>query len=125
MYKFIVLVLAILVSSYAADFSQSKKILLKQIYPDHQKTFYCENSYKLDIVDGKEKTVIINDINRYSPRKPNRPESKFVNWEHVMPASKLGSTLVCWKNGGRKACRNDTLFKKMESDMHNLVPSTC
>ena len=123
MYKFIVLVLAILVSSYAADFSQSKKILLKQIYPDHQKTFYCENSYKLDIVDGKEKTVIINDINRYSPRKPNRPESKFVNWEHVMPASKLGSTLVCWKNGGRKACRNDTLFKKMESDMHNLVPS--
>ena len=87
MYKFIVLLLVIFGLSYADDFGKSKKILLKQIYPDHQKTFYCGNSYKLDIVDGKEKTVIIKDINKYSPRKPNRFESKFVNWEHVMPLS--------------------------------------
>lgn len=38
MYKFIVLLLVIFGLSYADDFGKSKKILLKQIYPDHQRT---------------------------------------------------------------------------------------
>lgn len=66
MNKFIVLLLVILVSSYAADFSKSKKILLKQIYPDHQITFYCGNQYEITRVGGKEKSLIIEDSKFYS-----------------------------------------------------------
>lgn len=69
MNKSLVLLLVILVSSYAADFSKSKKILLKQIYPDHQITFYCGNPYEITRVGGKEKSLIIEDDKFYSPRK--------------------------------------------------------
>jgi len=40
-----------------------------------------------------------------------------------MPAHNFGKHLHCWREGGRKACRKDPLFKKMEADMHNLVPA--
>ena len=102
MYKFIVLLLVIFGLSYADDFGKSKKILLKQIYPDHQKTFYCGNSYKLDIVDGKEKTVIIKDINKYSPRKPNRFESKFVNGNILCLLKILGNIYLVGKREEEK-----------------------
>ena len=40
-----------------------------------------------------------------------------------MPAENFGRQLSCWKEGGRKACKNDITFNEMEADMHNLVPS--
>lgn len=39
-----------------------------------------------------------------------------------MPAENFGRQLSCWKEGGRKACKNDITFNEMEADMHNLVP---
>jgi deoxyribonuclease I len=129
MNKFIVLLLVILVSSYAADFSKSKKILLKQIYPDHQITFYCGNPYEITRVGGKEKSLIIEDDKFYSPRKPftksgkENERAKRIEWEHVMPAENFGRHLSCWKEGGRKACKKDPIFNEMEGDMHNLVPA--
>ena len=40
-----------------------------------------------------------------------------------MPAENFGRHLSCWKEGGRKACKNDPIFNEMEADMHNLVPA--
>ena len=42
-----------------------------------------------------------------------------------MPAENFGRQLSCWKEGGRKACKNNITFNEMEADMHNLVPATC
>lgn len=36
----------------------------------------------------------------------------------------MGHFLPCWKDGGRKNCSaNDSLFKIMEGDLHNLYPA--
>jgi deoxyribonuclease-1 len=40
-----------------------------------------------------------------------------------MPAYWFGSQLQCWQDGGRKACKKIKAFKRMEGDMHNLVPA--
>lgn len=112
--------------SYGASFSKSKKILTKKIYMDNQKTFYCKNPYKLN---NKKKAIIISDNNFYSPRKTHYKSGKIntrakrVEWEHIMPAYNFARHLSCWKEGGRKACKKDKVFKRMEADMHNLVPA--
>ena len=124
--NFLLLIVFISLSALQANeinFSHSKKLLLKQVYHDNKKDFYCDNPYNIAQVNGREKTLVIPDVSKYSPRKPNRPETKFINWEHVMPANRFGQNLDCWKKGGRKGCKNDLLFNQMESDMHNLTPS--
>jgi len=43
---------------------------------------------------------------------------------HVVPAWEFGHQLQCWQDGGRKNCgKNNPQFKKMEADLHNLVPA--
>ncbi|GEM_PF-1481397 len=106
-------------------FSQSKKFL-KQIYGDHQVTFYCGCEYKYD-KNGDE------DINAkkcgYKPRNPlnkegeTNPRTTRIEWEHMFPAENFGRHLPCWKEGGRKGCAKDDKFNEMESDMRNLVPA--
>lgn len=116
---------------FSSSFSQSKKLLLKKVYYDHQYTFYCENPYEIKIVNGKEKAIIIKNLKYYSPRKPftksakKNERAKRVEFEHIMPVENFGRHLSCWKEGGRKACKNDSTFNEMEADMHNLVPATC
>lgn len=109
--------------SYADSFAQSKNIL-KEIYKDHQTTFYCGCNYTYENHD--------NMINRsscgYKPRiaitKKGNPNERArrIEWEHIMPAENFGKHLPCWKDGGRKACQSDPVFQKMEADMMNLVP---
>ena len=126
---FLLIVLLFNSSLFSSSFLQSKKLLLKKVYYDHRFTFYCENPYEIKIVNGKEKALIIQDSKYYSPRKPftksgkENIRTKRVEFEHIMPAENFGRHLSCWKEGGRKACKNDPIFKKMEADMHNLVPS--
>ncbi|MFA9374159.1 MAG: endonuclease [Poseidonibacter sp.] len=127
--KLLLTLLIIALSANATSFSKSKKILLKKIYPDNQNTFYCNNPYEIKTIKGKEKTLIIQNEQYYSPRKefyksgkPNTRATR-VEWEHVMPAHNFGKHLQCWKDGGRKACSKDRTFKTMEADMHNLVPA--
>jgi len=92
-------------------------------------TFYCENPYEIKRVKGKEKTLIIQDEQYYTPRNKYYKSGKIntraqrVEWEHVMPAHNFGQHLSCWRDGGRKACSKDKTFKAMEADMHNLVPA--
>jgi len=124
---FLILIFSLFVN--AVSFSKSKKILLKKIYLDNQITFYCSNPYKIVTVKGKQKALVVNDRNYYTPRRQFYKSGKVnirakrVEWEHVMPAHNFGKQLSCWKVGGRKACRKDKTFKTMEADMHNLVPA--
>lgn len=125
------LIILLITTSFinATSFSKSKKILLKKIYFDNQNTFYCNNPYKQQKVNKRFKTLIVKDDSFYTPRKKYYKSGKIntrakrVEWEHVMPAYNFGRQLKCWQNGGRKACKKDKLFKKMEADMHNLVPA--
>jgi len=113
------------VRTNSLTFSQSKKFL-KQIYGDHQVTFYCGCEYKYD-KNGDE------NINAkkcgYKPRNPlNKvgeinPRTQRIEWEHMFPAENFGRHLACWKEGGRKGCAKDDKFNEMESDMRNLVPA--
>ena len=40
-----------------------------------------------------------------------------------MPAYHFGHQRQCWQKGGRKACKKDPVFRRMEADLHNLVPA--
>ncbi|MFW3405562.1 endonuclease [Aliarcobacter butzleri] len=130
MKKSFILLLLLSVSFLQANtFSQSKKILLKQVYFDNQNSFYCNNPYEIKVLDGKEQTLIIEDKLFYTPRNPitkkgnENPRTKRIEWEHIMPAHNFAHHLACWKEGGRKACSKDKTFQTMEADMHNLVPA--
>lgn len=113
----------------AATFSKSKKILLKRIYFDKKESFYCNNPYEVKTINGKERALVIKDDEFYTPRKPfyksgkENKRAKRIEWEHIMPAHNFGRHLSCWREGGRKACKKDPTFRKMEADMHNLVPA--
>ncbi|MBV4414371.1 deoxyribonuclease I [Enterobacteriaceae bacterium YMB-R22] len=58
----------------------------------------------------------------YQVRK-NAHRAGRIEWEHVVPAWTFGHQLRCWQNGGRKACKKDARFRKMEADLHNLQPA--
>lgn len=129
MRKLFIILIVTLSTLSAQSFSQSKKILLNEIYKDNKATFYCNNPYEIKTINGKKKAVIVPSEAYYSPRNKYTKKGKLnqrakrVEWEHVMPAHNFGKHLPCWRKGGRKACRKDPLFKKMEGDMHNLVPA--
>ena len=116
------LVLAFFIPSFAvaehpSSFSKAKK-LLTGVYEKQQSSFYCGCDYAL-----KEKKLVP-DLKScgYKPRK-NANRAGRIEWEHVMPAWAFGHQMQCWQQGGRKACGKNSEFKKMESDMHNLVPA--
>ena len=129
MNRFLIILIALTLSLHATSFSKSKKTLLKKVYFDNQVTFYCDNPYTIDRINGKEKTLIVQNDKYYTPRKPFTKSGKVntraqrVEWEHVMPAHNFGKHLSCWQEGGRKACKKDKTFNEMEADMHNLVPA--
>lgn len=110
-------------SLLSANFSDSKKILLNKIYVDNQNTFYCNNPYEIKGVGLKKFGTIIKNEKFYSPKKIDNKRSKYIEWEHVVPAYNFGRQMPCWKEGGRKACQKDSKFNLMEADMHNLVPA--
>lgn len=130
-------------SLFGMSLGTSKKKLLKEVYYDHKITFYCKSPYILKTVKGKEKAIIIQDKTIYTPRnfytkKGNiNKRSKRIEWEHIVPAENFGRQLSCWRNGnskcvtkkgkvykGRRCCRKvSSIFRRMESDMYNLVPA--
>lgn len=98
-----------------ASFSSAKKVLQKQVYYDHRTTFYAACSF-----DAKKHVDWASC--GYAPRARAKRGGR-VEWEHVMPAWEFGHQLQCWQQGGRKACKKDPRFRRMESDMHNLRPA--
>ncbi|MCK5896698.1 MAG: endonuclease [Cocleimonas sp.] len=106
---------------FAESFSHSKKELNK-IYTSgklEMKAFYSNCNFT---TKGKKLLPILSSCD-YQVRK-NENRANRIEWEHVMPAHHLGLQLQCWKDGGRKNCKKvSQKFKKMEADMHNLVPA--
>ena len=108
----------------AESFDQSKKIL-KNIYADHQTTFYCGCNYTYENQGNMIDRKSCGYIPRNATTKKGNPNERArrIEWEHVMPAENFGKHLPCWREGGRKACQKDPVFQKMEADMMNLVPA--
>ncbi len=102
----------------AKSFTTAKKQAVS-IYQNNQHAFYSGCEYYLQ---GKK---LIPDHNTcgFAPRK-NANRAARIEWEHVMPAYHFGHQRQCWQIGGRKYCaRYDSVFKQMETDLHNLVPA--
>jgi deoxyribonuclease-1 len=101
------------------SFGKSKRLLATKVYPNHQKAFYSGCSYIIE----EKKLVPIHETCGFQYRK-NKNRSNRIEWEHIVPAWHFGHQLQCWQKGGRKECRqNNSKFREMESDMHNLVPA--
>ncbi len=112
------------------NFREAKKFL-KTLYLVHfPYTFYC--NCKISVEPTKQKLIPDTKQCGYQPK--SKSTEWMVNWEHVVPASKFGKNLTCWKEKickrnnksyrGRKCCSEiDDCFIIMEGDVHNLVPS--
>ena len=100
------------------NFRQAKKIALALHHPQDP-SFYCG----CDILRNGKKLVpdLLGCGYRY--RKQLKRASR-IEWEHVVPAWEFGHQRQCWQQGRRKNCsKNDKVFKRMEGDLHNLVPA--
>ncbi|MDF7671300.1 endonuclease [Orbaceae bacterium ESL0721] len=96
------------------------KTQLTKIYKENpeQKEFYCGCQFSWQ---GK-KGVVDTKSCGYIARK-NQTRAERIEWEHVMPAENFGRHLKCWQDGGRKECKKDVTYNRMEGDMHNLQPA--
>ena len=93
---------------------------MAQIYKQSpMTTFYCGCSFAYK---GKKKLIPDLESCGYNVRKQTKRANR-IEWEHVVPAWNFGHQRQCWQNGGRKNCKKDAEFKRMEADMHNLVPA--
>ncbi len=121
--------------AYSADkgnrqiqsFTQAKGILIKEIYRDHQKTFYCGSRYT------QGKYVIHN--NGYVPRRKSQ-RARQLEWEHIVHLDSFGPKFSEWRDGhpqcldsrGRPfkglncAEKMNIRFRFMQCDLYNLVP---
>lgn len=100
---------------HPSSFSKAKTLSMK-IYDDRRQTFYCG-------CDFTRKKKIQPKQCGYQVHKQATRGAR-VEFEHIVSAWEFGHQRQCWKNGGRKQCeRSDKLFKAMEADLHNLVPS--
>ena len=108
-------------SAYSASapksFGQAKKLAAK-IYQDNPVSFYC--GCDMEAVGKK----LVPDLSScgYQVRKQQKRASR-IEWEHVVPAWEFGHQLQCWQEGGRKKCGKNQNFRRMEADLHNLVPT--
>lgn len=75
------------------SFSKAKK-LMKKVYYDNQKSFYCGCKYDYKQINGKEKIIVDAASCGYMPRK-NAERGKYIEWEHVVPAHAFGNTRQC------------------------------
>ena len=105
-------------ASSPTTFEQAKRAS-KQVYADYRHTFYCNCPINWSGFSGKADLVACNYKIRKDAQRANR-----VEWEHVMSAHSFGQQRPCWRQGGRKNCvATDRIFRQMEADMYNLVPS--
>jgi len=106
-----------------SSFYKAKKIAAK-LYQDKQQSFYCGCEYVVRQKMNKKSKRLTPDWNScgYRSRK-NKNRASRIEWEHVMPAYHFAHQRQCWQQGGRKACKKDPIFKRMEADLHNLVPA--
>nr|WP_312018407.1 endonuclease [Parashewanella spongiae] len=103
-------------TSFSQAKSKAKKLYKKQL---KQKSFYCGCDIR---IKGKKWQPDLTSCG-FQVRKQVKRANR-IEWEHVVPAWEFGHQLQCWQQGGRKNCKKmNANFKKMESDLHNLVPA--
>lgn len=118
-------------NTYPQSFTQAKKLLSRDVYGEDgdRQTFYCGCDYTRE---GK----ILPDSCGYVPRRAGSVRSKRLEWEHIVPASRIGRGRSCLEKGapecktgagkpykGRRCCEKvDGEFRRIEGDLHNLVP---
>jgi deoxyribonuclease-1 len=104
------------------SFSNAKKTLATKIYTDKDETFYCGCDMYYADKKGKPWLTPSHKACGFKPRKQEKRAAR-IEWEHIVPAWYFGHQRMCWQEGGRKKCRKDPVFKKMEANLHNLVPA--
>lgn len=105
--------------TWQQNFNSAKKQLINFYNQNtQQKEFYCGCDF---VFHGRKGEVDLQSCG-YQVRK-NKMRAQRIEWEHVVPAYHFGHQLGCWKEGGRRQCRTDPKFRRMEGDMHNLQPS--
>ena len=110
------------------SFTEAKRILMREIYRGHQKTFYCGSRY----TQGK---YVIHDNGYVSKRKSKR--ARQLEWEHIVHLASFGSKFSEWRDGhpqcldsrGRPfkglncAEKMNIKFRFVQCDLYNLVPA--
>ncbi len=118
-------------TTVVTDFSKAKKFL-RRIYRNVGKEFYCGCQFTPD-TEKKGGFQILNESCGLTSRTGS-DRSYLIEWEHIVPAYSFGKDRACWKKEdceskgkiirGRKCCSaTDPVFREIEADLHNLVPS--
>lgn len=110
---------------FATTSFQDTKKQARIIWAEHRETLYCHCPF------DKHGNILYQHC-AYQPKDTRR--AKHIEWEHIVPVSWFGRDRPCWreplcqsKNGkrfkGRNCCEKiDPEFKKMYTDLHNLIP---
>lgn len=105
---------------------QEAKQAARALWQPHRYTFYCGCPY------DKQGRIRYQSCD-FIPK--DNLKSKRISWEHVVPVSWYGRRLSCWQQPlcadlkgkhyrGRQCCqKRSKAFRKMEADLHNLVPT--
>ncbi|MDX7991879.1 endonuclease [Xenorhabdus littoralis] len=110
--------------SAPTNFEQAKVESKKNVYEGQTKsgigTLYCGCDWQWV---GKSGGRVDLASCGYQVRS-QQTRAERIEWEHMVPAWVFGHQRQCWQEGGRKNCVDtDPVFRKIESDMHNLAPS--
>ncbi|MDN3608973.1 endonuclease [Vibrio ostreicida] len=120
-YRLLSFALLLPITSIAApptSFSKAKREAI-HIYVDHPSSFYCGCHIQWQGKKGIPDLMTCGYDIRKQPQRASR-----IEWEHIVPAWQFGHQRQCWQNGGRKNCtKQDSVFRLMEADLHNLVPA--
>ena len=125
-------------SAYAAEkgnrqiesISNAKRILMREIYRGHQKTFYCGSQYT-------QGNYVIHNSG-YVPRSRSK-RARRLDWEHIVQLESFGTRFSEWSDGhpqcvdsrGRPfkglncAQKMNIKFRFMQCDLYNLVLPWC
>ena len=105
-------------------FGLAKSILKNEVYGKKNTTFYCKCSYQQKSIKLDTCKIL---TKKYKKRKTR------LEWEHVVPAHAFGQSFSEWRDAKKKcpktkskrkcAAQKSLLFKEMEGNLHNLVPS--
>ncbi len=114
-----------------SSFSTAKRLIYKEVYKGHEKTFYCNCDF-----DPEKRSVDLDSCG-VTPRK-NIKRAQRIEAEHVFPAYQFGNFRQCWREpkqvcppkegkkqmNGRSCCeKTDAVFEHAHNDLHNLFPS--
>ncbi|MGD9133056.1 MAG: endonuclease [Desulfobacterales bacterium] len=106
---------------------KAKRILMREIYRGHQKTFYCGSQYT-------QGNYVIH-TNGYVPKRRSK-RSRRLEWDHIVQLESFGTQFSEWSEGhpqcldsrGRPfkglncAQKMNIKFRFMQCDLYNLVP---